>query len=73
MAIVAIAVCFHAEGDGTLTQTAFTRGCPTFSDNNNPHSDGRFLAVQNFAFGCSKTWTYLEHFEAHTFIFDHVL
>ena len=63
--IVATALYFF----GDDAQKACTRGDFMLSDNFDSVA-GRVCAVENFAFGGAKT--YLEHFEAHAFIADHV-
>jgi hypothetical protein len=62
---VATAVYFF----GDRAQKAFTRGAFCLSDNFDVVA-GRVCAVENFAFGGAQT--YLEHFEAHAFVSDHV-
>jgi hypothetical protein len=64
--VVAMAVRFYAEFGAVK---AFTRGALCLSDNFDT-VDGCACAVENFAFGGAKT--YLEHFEAHEFISDHM-
>jgi hypothetical protein len=64
--VVAMAVRFYAEFGAVK---AFTRGALCLSDNFDT-VEGRVCAVENFAFGSAKT--YLEHFEAHAFVSDHV-
>ena len=64
--VVAMAVRFYAEFGAVK---AFTRGALCLSDNFDT-VEGRVAAVENFAFGGAKT--YLEHYEAHAFISDHM-
>jgi hypothetical protein len=69
--IVAMAVHFFVAADGSVrAQSGFTRGGLCLSDNFDSVS-GRVCAVEDFAFGGAKT--YLEYFEAHGFMSDHVL
>jgi hypothetical protein len=65
--IVAMAVRFAPDGS---EQSGFTRGGHCLS-NNFDLVRGRVCAVENFAFGCAKT--YIEYLEAHCFVSDHML
>jgi hypothetical protein len=69
--IVAMAVrVFEAtSGHSFGAQSGFTRGGFCLSDNFDSVR-GRVRAVENFAFGGART--YLEYFEAHAFMSDHV-
>lgn len=64
--VVAMAVRFYAKFGAVK---AFTRGALCLSDNFDTVT-GRFVAVENLTFGGAKT--YLEHYEAHAFISDHI-